>query len=101
LKILKVFANKNNGLSPCTTALPAPCEFPSRGGRSWRMSKSGVSVLQLVKAAIKAGLPADRLRVIHDKKNDKLIVEVVAEKASTATDLDDWLAKHADSTQGH
>ena len=43
------------------------------------MSKSGVSVLQLVKAAIKAGLPADRLRVIHDKKNDKLIVEVVAE----------------------
>jgi hypothetical protein len=65
------------------------------------MSKSGVSVLQLVKAAIKAGLPADRLRVIHDKKNDKLIVEVVAEKASTATDLDDWLAKHADSTQGH
>jgi hypothetical protein len=41
------------------------------------------------------------LRVIHDKKNDKLIVEVVAEKASTATDLDDWLAKHADSTQGH
>jgi hypothetical protein len=54
-----------------------------------------------VKAAIKAGLPPDRLRVIHDKKNDKLIVEVVAEKASTATDLDDWLAKHADSTQGH
>jgi hypothetical protein len=51
--------------------------------------------------AIKAGLPPDRLRVIHDKKNDKLIVEVVAEKASTATDLDDWLAKHADSTQGH
>ena len=45
------------------------------------MSKSGVSVLQLVKAAIKAGLPADRLRVIHDKKNDKLIVEVVAEKS--------------------
>ena len=82
-------------------ALPAPCEFPSPGGRSWRMSKSGVSVLRLVRAAIKAGLPADRLRVIHDKKNDKLIVEVVAEKASTATDLDDWLAKHADSTQGH
>jgi hypothetical protein len=65
------------------------------------MSKSGVSVLRLVKAAIKAGLPPDRLRVIHDKKNDKLIVEVVAEKASTATDLDHWLAKHADSTQGH
>ena len=65
------------------------------------MSKSGVSVLQLVKAAIKAGLPADRLRVIHDKKNDKLIVEVVAEKASTATDLDEWLANHADQAEGH
>jgi hypothetical protein len=61
------------------------------------------SAVRLVQALIKAGVPPDRLRVTNDRENNKTIVEVVAASqiASTATDLDDWLAKHADSTQGH
>jgi hypothetical protein len=62
------------------------------------------SAVRLVQALIKAGVSPHRLRVTYDRENNKIIVEVVAEasqSASTATDLDDWLAKHADSTQGH
>jgi len=33
-------------------------------------------VQRLVKAVIRAGLPLERLRVIHDTKNNKIIVEV-------------------------
>jgi hypothetical protein len=59
---------------------------------------------RLVEAAIKGGMPADRLRVTHE--NGKLIIEVmpqaVASQQDEADSLDNWIAKrHARSTQRH
>jgi hypothetical protein len=46
---------------------------------------------RLVKAAIRGGLPADRLRIIHDPKTKTIAVEVRAEGASEEA-ANPWLA---------
>jgi hypothetical protein len=53
----------------------------SSGRHAFRLNDA----VRLVKAAIQAGLPPDRLRLIHDKKKDQVIVEVVAETSQRET----------------
>jgi hypothetical protein len=51
---------------------------------------------RLVRAAIRGGMPADRLRVVHDPVTKTISVEVRSESAPASEgELEAWMSKHA------
>ncbi len=51
---------------------------------------------RLVKAAIRGGMPADRLRVVHDPNTKTISVEVRGEsEPASKGELEAWMSKHA------
>jgi hypothetical protein len=66
----------------------------SSGRHAFKLSDTA----RLVKAAILGGLPADRLRVVHDPVSKTVSVEVRPESAPAATEneLEAWMTTHAD-----
>jgi hypothetical protein len=65
----------------------------SSGRHAFKLSDTA----RLVKAAILGGLPADRLRVVHDPVSKKVSVEVRPKSAPAGDgELEAWMANHAD-----
>ena len=64
----------------------------SSGRHAFKLSDTA----RLVKAAILGGLPADRLRVVHDPITKTIAVEVRGESAPASEgELEAWMSKHA------